>query len=391
MLPSGDLLKLHVQSEAEKFLKPWWDVVTDYLTLVLVMVTVVCAVVGLYAPGPVCIPVVRCPAQNSSLSKIATCAIIRNPSQNGGNSVDFATVAVQFTNQNMFHYINSECSENIFWMIRFFPNVLIVMVGCCLICSVAWFVIKSPILELFIDLLCQCYQLASTMNNSTSTEPDISEGASTSQELRTTLKTKTTPEQHAKPVECATAEDRNRVKTKLQKFVQDFEKNDTTKCQTFFSIKHFYIIISVVQAMVVVVSFSILVWLMDEKMNRQYECNIDEIISGLVYDHFVCSYSIIKFYLFGAGVVSSIIAVHTVLSFLKLVSTISLKWVLETEQFERINNLNIKSLDLKFLLNLVALSNPAYLKPFCEMYEEINSNKEMNSSYQQRHRLLKEN
>ena len=46
MLLLGDLLRLHVYSEAEKFLKPWWDIVIDYLNLVLVMTAVVCGVVG---------------------------------------------------------------------------------------------------------------------------------------------------------------------------------------------------------------------------------------------------------------------------------------------------------------------------------------------------------
>lgn len=183
MLALGDLLKLHVQCEAEKFLKPWWDVSIDYLILVLVMIAVVTSVVGIYASGPVCIPVLRCPAQNSSSDKIATCAMIRNPSQNGGNSLDF--FAVQFTNRNMFDYINSECTDDIFWMVRFFPHVLVHMAAYCLVCSNAWFILKSPILERFSDMLHQCYKQACTLNNPTSTEPTAEQCIL---EIRTILK-----------------------------------------------------------------------------------------------------------------------------------------------------------------------------------------------------------
>ena len=193
MLPSGDLLKLHVQSEAEKFLKPWWDVVIDYLILVLVMIAVVCGVVGLYASGPVCIPVIRClPQENSSALNKITCAMIYNSSRKGEDSLD---IAVQFTNRNMFDYVNSECGKDIFCLVRFFPNVLIVIAGYCVVCSNAWFVLKSPTLEQMSDLLHDCYKHA--YNHPTSEE---------------------------------SAEYRRRVKTKLKRFVLDFDENDTTNC-----------------------------------------------------------------------------------------------------------------------------------------------------------------
>jgi hypothetical protein len=214
MLPSGDLLKLHVQSEAKKFLKPWWDVVIDYLILVLVMIAVVCGVVGLYASGPVCIPVLRCPAQknSSALNKI-TCAMIHNSSRKGEDSLD---IAVRFTNRNMFDYVNSECGKDIFCLVRLFPNVLLVIAGYCVVCSNAWFAIKSPILEQMSDLLHDCYKHAYAVNNPTSTRPSTSH---------------TTQKQHATPqVACATAEKRNRVERKSKRFVQDFEGNDRTNC-----------------------------------------------------------------------------------------------------------------------------------------------------------------
>jgi hypothetical protein len=338
MLPSGDLLKLHVQSEAEKFLKPWWDVVIDYLILVLVMIAVVCGVVGLYASGPVCIPVIRCPPQenSSALNKI-TCAMIYNSSRKGEDSLD---IAVQFTNRNMFDYVNSECGKDIFCLVRLFPNMLIIIAGCCVVCSNAWFAIKSPILEQMSDLLHDCYK--HVYNNLTSTE---------------------------------SAENISRVKTKLERFVQDFEANDSNNCPccpNSCSMKKSYFIISVVQTVVAVVIFVILAWLMDKKMNRQYECNIDEIIPGLVYDHFACTYSIVEFYFFCAVAFSIIFGVYTGFSCLKLVSAIKLQWFLKTGQLTRINNLNIESLNFKFLLKLVALSNSAYLEPFCKMYEERN-------------------
>ncbi|CAB3990043.1 Hypothetical predicted protein [Paramuricea clavata] len=338
MLLSGDLLKLHVQSEAEKFLKPWWDVVIDYLILVLVMIAVVCGVVGLYASGPVCIPVLRCPPQenSSALNKI-TCATIYNSSRKGEDSLD---IAVQFTSRNMFDYVNSECGEDIFWMVRFFPNVLIVIAGYCVVCNNAWFVLKSPTLEQMSDLLHDCYKHA--YNNPTSRE---------------------------------SAENRSQVKTKLKEFVRDFEGNDSTNClccPNSCSIEKSYFIISVVQTVVAAVIFVILVWLTDKMMNRQYECNIDEIIPGLVYDHFACTYSIVKFYSFGAGVFSTIFGVYMGFSCLKLVSAIKLQWFLKTVQLTKINTLNIESLDLIFLLKLVALSNSAYLEPFRIMYEERN-------------------
>ena len=235
MLLLGDLLRLHVYSEAEKFLKPWWDVVIDYLNLVLVMIAVVCGVVGLYAPGPVCIPVLRCPAHNSSLQKREMCAMIRNSSENGENSLNI-TAAVPFSNRNMFDYINSECTESICYLVRFFPNVLIVAAGCCVVCSAAWFALKSHILEEFSYLLQQCYKHAgskntatkSNVNNSTSTTTCTFDEHSPSVTFTISVKQH---EGSAPP--SAIEEDRNRLGERLENFRKDFHKNDVGVCRCF--------------------------------------------------------------------------------------------------------------------------------------------------------------
>jgi hypothetical protein len=369
MLAFGDLLKLHVQYEAEKFLKPWWDVFIDYFILVLVMIAVVTGVVGLYASGPVCIPVLRCPAQNSSSDKIATCAMIRNSSQSGGNSLDFA---VQFTNRNMFDYINSECTDDIFWTVRFFPHMLVIMVGYCLVYSNSWFILKSPILEQFSDMLHQCYKQAYTLNTEPTAEQCILEIRNTcaaSQDHTTSVRY-ITPKRDARSLDCAPVQDRNPMKTKLEKYVKEFDKNEN--CINFLGVNNMYIIMSVFQTVITVVIFGVLVWLIfDKKMNRLYECNIAEIkIPDLVYDHFVCSNSIVMFYFSSAVAFLVVISCKMICSFFKLASAISCPiWPLKPN-FERVYNLNIESRDLLLLLKLLALSNPIYLRLFCEIYQE---------------------
>lgn len=154
------------------------------------------------------------------------------------------------------------------------------------------------------------------------------------------------------------------MKIELEKYVKEFEKNDN--CINFLGVNNMYIIMFVLQTAVAVAIFGILVWLMHKKMNRQYECNIAEIIPGLVYDHFVCSYSIVKFYSFVAGAFLVIISLKMIFIFIKLASVISLIWY-------RVPNLNIESRDLLFLLKLLELSNPIYLRLFCEIYQENNN------------------
>ena len=413
MLLLGDLLRLHVYSEAEKFLKPWWDIVIDYLNLVLVMIAVVCGVVGLYAPSPVCIPVLRCPAHNSSLQKREMCAMIRNSSENGENSLNI-TAAVPFSNRNMFDYINSECTENIHDLIRFFPNVLIVAAGCCVVCSAAWFALKSHVLEEFSYLLRQCYKHAgskniatkSNVNNSTSTTTCTFEEHSPSVTFTVSVKQH---EGSAPP--SAIEEDRNRLGERLQNFRKDFHENDVGVCRCFCCLcfasccrcctstepvvngeleeqalnppprqdieggrnrvrntsnlcsgKCSYVITSFIQAVVSVVTSILVLCLYKKEINRQYECNISERIPGLVCDHFVCSYSINQFYSLCAILFFVTSFFHMAFSLFKLYVIRKLFWKLDSKVGEPPG--------LTFMLKLVEFSNPAYVKPFRDMYNE---------------------
>ena len=393
MLLLGDLLRLHVTSEAEKFLKPWWDVVIDYLNLVLVMVAVVSGVVGLYAPGPVCIPVLRCgPAHNTSSLKIAACAKIRNSSESGE---DF-TAAVPFSDRNMFDYVNAECTERIYFFVTFFPNVLIVAAGCCVLCSAAWFVLKLHVLEEFSNLLKQCYKHADSENSSTKTTVNV--------------------KQHkASDRPSAFEEDSERVKRKLQKFVNDFDENDTGNCRcccscfgycwkkfehgpttsdeqtallmntnpqqhnnkdvgrNVFTTRGSYVIVSFIQVLVSFTAFGIVLWLRIDKMNRQYECNINESlrIPGLVCDHFSCSHIIIRFYSKSAILFLVFSFFHMLFSLFKfVVSIVMLKCfrLLKANSESEKGDDGINSPGVQFLLKLLDFSNPAYVKPFREMH-----------------------
>ena len=461
MLLLGDLLRLHVGSEAEKFLKPWWDVVIDYLNLVLVMVAVVTGVVGLYAPGPVCIPVLRCPAHNTSSLKTAECAKIRNSSESGEN----ITAAVPFSDRNMFDYINSECTERIYFLVTFFPNVLIVAAGCCVVCSAAWFALKSHVLEEFSNLVKQCYKHADSENSSTKTTVNVKQHKGSDRPS-------------------AFEEDSERVKRKSQKFVNDFDENDTgnctccclcfgycwkksehansgkintepgfnqlgpttsdertallntnpqhhnntidvgnsvrnvvtnitpqqhdkkvgkgvknseinttphssgatasddikkvgkrhSDCRNVCTTRGSYAIVSVIQVLVSFTAFGIVLWLRIDKMNRQYECNINESlrIPGLVCDHFSCSHIIIRFYSVSAILFLVFSFFHMLFSLFKFaVSVVMLKcfWLLKADFESEKGNDGINSPDVQFLLKLLKFSNPAYVKPFRDMYE----------------------
>ena len=406
MLLLGDLLRLHVYSEAEKFLKPWWDIVIDYLNLVLVMIAVVCGVVGLYAPSPVCIPVLRCPAHNSSLQKREMCAMIRNSSENGENSLNI-TAAVPFSDRNMFDYINSECTENIYDLVRFFPNVLIAAAGCSVVCSAAWFALKSHVLEEFSYLLQQCYKHAGSKN--TATKSNVNNSTSTTtctfEEHSPSVTFTVSVQQHEGSAPPSAIEDRKRLGERLENFRKDFHKNDVGVCRCFClcfasccrcctstepvvngeleeqpldpppqqnieggrntnlcSGKCSYVITSFIQAVVSAVTSILVLCLKELEIKRQYECNISKRIPGLVYDNFVCSYSISQFYSLCAIVFAVTSGSHMVLSFFKLSVIRKLFWKLDSNVGEPPG--------LTFMLKLVEFSNPAYVKPFRDMYNE---------------------
>ena len=328
--------------------------------------------------------------------------MIRNSTENGEDSLHI-TVAVKFKDRNTFDYINSECRASICWMVSLFPHALIIAAGCCVLCSAAWFALNSHVLEEFSYLLQQCYKHAGSEN--TATESNIKNSAST----KPTVTTRCTIEEHSPPVTLtvfvkqhegsappsAIEEDRNRVGERLQNFIKGFDIGNCKYCcpcftscwkcydatseqqeplrnvkevknrnyPNFFTILS-YIIISIIQAVVASVAFDKVLELKNEMNSTRYECNINERIQDLVYDHFACSYSIIQFYYFSAFLFLVFIGLHMSFSWLKLVVSVVMliRLRLCKTDFE-----NIKSLDLKFLLKLVKFSNPAYVKPFHEM------------------------
>ena len=324
--------KLQKHQEAEKFLKPLWDTVIDYFILVLVLVTVVCGVVALYATGPVCIPVLHCPVQGDSLQNKneTSCASIHNTTNNTG--IQKVTNAVPFTDRNLFDYINAECSGNICWWIKFFPNILIVMAGVCLVCSNAWFVLHSAILEQFIDVLRLCHKYSPPPAPPTTPQSPEDEGRAFEQAIN---KAKQKMEKFIKAFKRNDSSLRHGnspppVQPKVGKFLEAFQRNDSTeqsdvealpglrsKKKSIISGSYFSIL--VLQTLILGAILGTLAWLVDEKMGTKFECDIEEAIPGLVYDHFLCSYSISNLYSLCAKMWLTFTSLHIAVNIFKLV------------------------------------------------------------------------
>ena len=72
MLGLSDFLALQGQNPAARILKPWWDILADYLIRILLLISVVTGAVSLYVKDIACVPAITCPVA-------VTCPASRNP------------------------------------------------------------------------------------------------------------------------------------------------------------------------------------------------------------------------------------------------------------------------------------------------------------------------
>ena len=322
MLGLNDLLTLRHQNTATKVLKPRWDVLADYVILVMLLISVVNAVVSLYAKDPVCVPAVKCPGTGNSSSENAyfhkICDAYYSTYQSKRNVVVSDIIYTTTSeDRNLFNYINSKCKTKRFevnWFSVFFPTALFLEAGACLIAHNIWLNFGALICDHFSLFVKDCYDSFGKKLTESEQEVKISQFA------------------------------------ELQKLIRRPRNEHTVRC--------LYGLELVLQ--VVTLLTCITLNLSCKRFEVNFRCNVDEIIPGLTFDYLTCSHSLPKFY------------EHTFWWFLALLIVLLLVSIRRFAWFvsrccspfhwKKPVSFSISKGDFAFLLHLLKASNPLYLE-----------------------------
>ncbi|XP_028817693.1 volume-regulated anion channel subunit LRRC8C [Denticeps clupeoides] len=159
MIPVTEFRQFTEQQPAFRVLKPWWDVFTDYLSVVMLMIGVFGCTLQVMQDKIICLPeknyMVSCNQseflENQSLSPREPLSVPVIQEMKGlKTNLDFQ----QYT------FINQMCYEKaLHWYAKYFPYLVLIHTLIFMVCSNFWFKFpgSSSKIEHFISILGKCF------------------------------------------------------------------------------------------------------------------------------------------------------------------------------------------------------------------------------------------
>lgn len=153
MIPITELRYFADTQPAYRILKPWWDVFTDYISIVMLMIAVFGGTLQVTQDKMICLPCkwvvnMTCGQQNVS----ADHALTGGPSEPKGIQYDL--------DRHQYNYVDAVCYENkLHWFAKYFPYLVLLHTLIFLACSNFWFKFPrtSSKLEHFVSILLKCF------------------------------------------------------------------------------------------------------------------------------------------------------------------------------------------------------------------------------------------
>lgn len=158
MFAISKLSKFESEKTTFKILKPWWDVITDYLVMFLLTVPIVIGGMELASGSFDCLPAVDCPTPKNDtlLSNVCTTFYSSQKATDGKGM----TVVTDINNHLQYaNYVNSECSKSaVHWFLSYFSLFLLGQALILLVLDNFWLKIPTTasIIETFSALVMEC-------------------------------------------------------------------------------------------------------------------------------------------------------------------------------------------------------------------------------------------
>ncbi|XP_037536156.1 volume-regulated anion channel subunit LRRC8A [Nematolebias whitei] len=151
MIPITELRYFVDTQPAYRILKPWWDVFTDYISIVMLMISVFGGTLQITQDKMICLP---CKWVVNETCK-------KNFSASSSTSLLLEPKGIQYDlDRHQYNYVDAVCYENrLHWFAKYFPYLVLLHTLIFLACSNFWFKFPrtSSKLEHFVSILLKCF------------------------------------------------------------------------------------------------------------------------------------------------------------------------------------------------------------------------------------------
>ncbi|XP_068949372.1 volume-regulated anion channel subunit LRRC8C [Petaurus breviceps papuanus] len=399
MIPVTEFRQFSEQQPAFRVLKPWWDVFTEYLSVVMLMIGVFGCTLQVMQDKIICLPKTIQASQNhSSLPNTSHSMDTSTPPPPPQPSASPATVEMKGRKTDLdlqqYSFINQICYEKaLHWYAKYFPYLVLIHTLIFMLCSNFWFKFpgSSSKIEHFISILGKCFdspwttRALSEVSGEDSEEKDNRKNnlqkapypsqTATDNTLVKSQSLKSIPEKFVVDKTSAGALDKKEGEQakalfeKVKKFRMHVEEGDILYSmyvrQTVLKVLKFLIIIGYNSALVPKVQFTV-------------SCDIDiQDMTG--YKHFSCNHTMahlfskLSFCYLCFVSIYGLTCLYTLYwLFYRSLKEYSFEYVRQETGIDDIPD--VKN-DFAFLLHMIDQYDPLYSKRFAVFLSEVSENK----------------
>ena len=151
MIPITELRYFADTQPAYRILKPWWDVFTDYISIVMLMIAVFGGTLQVTQDKMICLPCKWIVNKTCETIPLPNLTIPYAPEPKG----------IKYDlDRHQYNYVDAVCYENkLHWFAKYFPYLVLLHTLIFLACSNFWFKFPrtSSKLEHFVSILLKCF------------------------------------------------------------------------------------------------------------------------------------------------------------------------------------------------------------------------------------------
>ncbi|XP_035509780.1 volume-regulated anion channel subunit LRRC8C [Morone saxatilis] len=379
MIPVMEFRQFSEQQPAFRVLKPWWDVFTDYLSVVMLMIAVFGCTLQVMQDKIICLP------HKNTTDMDLQSNISAVPREMTGLKTDL--------DLQQYSFINQMCYEKaLHWYAKYFPYLVLLHTLIFMVCSNFWFKFpgSSSKIEHFISMLGKCFDSPWTtraLSEVSGENPEEKEhkksGTSRSNlavspgegDLERTQSLRSIPEKivvdkpSASVLDKKEGEQAKALFEKVKKFRLHVEEGDILYLmyvrQTVFKVFKFLLIIGYNSSLV-------------NKVQNRVHCEVD-IRDMTGYNDFVCNHTMAHLFSKLSYCYLCLVAVYGLTSlytscwlFYRSLKEYSFEYV---RQETGINDIPDVKNDFAFMLHMIDQYDPLYSKRFAVFLSEVSENK----------------
>ncbi|XP_013881907.1 volume-regulated anion channel subunit LRRC8C [Austrofundulus limnaeus] len=388
MIPVMEFRQFTEQQPAFRVLKPWWDVFTDYLSVIMLMIGVFGCTLQVMQDKIICLPQ-RIPG---NVSEVEMSSLLHLESN---TSAVLKEMSGRKTNLDLQQYtfINQMCYEKaLHWYAKYFPYLVLIHTLVFMVCSNFWFKFpgSSSKIEHFISMLSKCFdspwttralsevsgenpeekdqKKSSTSRSSTGVSPE--EGSlEKTQSLRSIPEKIVVDQPPASVLDKKEGEQAKALFEKVKKFRLHVEEGDILYLmyvrQTVFKVFKFLLIIAYNSSLV-------------NQVRNRVRCEV-EIQDMTGYKYFQCNHTMAHLFSKLSYCYLCLVAVYGLTSlytsywlFYRSLKEYSFEYV---RQETGINDIPDVKNDFAFMLHMIDQYDPLYSKRFAVFLSEVSENK----------------